>query len=96
MVVPENPRLIRGEGVVELSIMNAHLNPISNLRISLSAPGEFDLEKTEVAAGTLPAGGVAKLLIPYSLDDDAAAGEKEWSVKVSYDLQAERLRGWRR
>jgi len=90
-VIPENPRLSREEGMVDFSVMNAHLSPITNLRLSFDAPEEFELKKSEIVIGTLPAGGVVKFSVPYSLDDDAIAGEKEWDVKVSYDLQAERV-----
>ncbi|WP_048064316.1 COG1361 S-layer family protein [Archaeoglobus fulgidus] len=90
-VITENPRLSRGEGVVEFSVMNAHLSPITNLRLSFEAPEEFEIKRSEIAIGTLSAGGIVKFSVPYSLDDDAKAGEKEWDVKVSYQLQAERV-----
>ncbi|MET1124561.1 MAG: COG1361 S-layer family protein [Archaeoglobaceae archaeon] len=90
-IIPENPRVSRGEGVVEFSVMNAHLSPVTNLRLSFEATGEFELEKREVAVGSLPPGGVVRLLVPYSLDDDAKAGEKEWMVKIAYNLRADRI-----
>lgn len=87
----ETPKISRGAGVVTISIMNSHLSPIANLRLSINASEEFDLERSEVVIGSLMPGEVAKLSLSYSLDDDAELGDKEWKIKLRYELRAGRI-----
>ncbi|WP_290623842.1 MULTISPECIES: COG1361 S-layer family protein [unclassified Archaeoglobus] len=90
-IIPENPEIQRGRGILDLAVMNTHLNPVSQLKIKIEAPDEFDLSREEVVVGTLPAGGVVRVQIPYSLDDDALSGNKVWNLNLSYILNTQKL-----